>query len=193
MREHNRQVAGLLNVCTANRCRSVLAERLFRHYLPYEVPVASAGLRARVGEPIWPDAERELLARNISSFGFESAPISDDLVLGADLILGATRRQRDEIAASQPSAFQRIFTWRELAWLLRGARAEEVPGATVAEKLRALPTVAAGRRSRMLAPPPLDLDVVDPVELGPGAVAEATRQIDSAIRVIVAALGVSVG
>ena len=98
----NAEVPGVLHVCTANQCRSAMAERLMRAAVPGDIPVTSAGTRARSGEPIWPEAAAELERRGVSALGFDSHPITVQLVKGADLVLTATRAHRDEVLAEFP-------------------------------------------------------------------------------------------
>lgn len=179
---------GILHVCTANRCRSVIAERLTRAALPEVVPVTSAGTRAGVGEPIWSEAAEQLERRRVSSLGFASHPLDVALLRGADLVLTATRAHRDEVVAIYPAALRRTFTWRELAWLVTGVRQEEVPGRTVLERLAALAPVAAGRRGLLQVPAPQLFDIADPVTGPQGAVAVAAAEIEQALVPLVALL-----
>jgi protein-tyrosine phosphatase len=181
-------VPGILHVCTANRCRSAIAERLTRAALPDELPVTSAGTRARVGEPIWPEAAEELERRRVSSLGFASHPLEEPLVRGADLVLTATRAHRDEVVASHPAALRRTFTWRELAWLVTGLQYEEVPGRTALERLAALASIATGRRGLLQAPAPHLFDIADPVAGPRGAVAAAAAEVEQALAPLVTLL-----
>ena len=173
---------GVLHVCTANQCRSAIAERLMRAAVPVDVPVTSAGTRARAGEPIWPAAAVELERRGVSSLGFDSHPISAALVKGADLVLTATRAHRDEVLSEYPFALGRVFTWRELGWLVGALTPDQLPGRTAAERLRALPAAAAARRGVLVPPPPAELDISDPVGGPDGAVAVAAVEIEQALR-----------
>jgi protein-tyrosine phosphatase len=181
-------VPGILHVCTANRIRSAMAERIMRDALPDDVPVTSGGTRARVGEPIWPSAAAELERRGVSALGFASHPVEPALLRGADLVLTATRAHRDEVVASFPAALRRTFTWREFAWLLTGVERADVPGGTPLERLAALAAVAGGRRGRLQAPPPHLFDVADPVEGPDGAVAVAAAEIEQALAPVIALL-----
>lgn len=178
-------VPGILHVCTANRCRSVIAERLMRDALPGDVPVTSAGTRARPGEPIWPGAAVELDRRGVSSFGFASHPVEIPLLRGADLVLTATRAHRDEVVAAFPAVLRRTFTWRELAWLVSGLRRGDVPGRTAAERLAALAPLAGSRRGLLQPPPPDLFDIADPVGGPDGAVAAAAAEIEQALAPVI--------
>lgn len=179
---------GVLHVCTANRCRSAIAERLLRSAVPLEVPVTSAGTRARQGEEIWPSAAVELARRRVSPLGFGSHPLTPALVAGADLVLTATRAHRDEVLATFPAARGHAFTWRELAWLVTGLDPAGVPGRTAMEVLAAVPAAAIARRGRLVPPPPVEFDIADPVEHGDHAVAEAATQIERALRPLIVLL-----
>lgn len=179
-------VPGILHVCTANRCRSAIAERLMRDALPGEVPVTSAGTRARPGEPIWPSAAAELDRRHVSSFGFASHPLEVALLRGADLVLTATRAHRDEVVAVHPGALRRTFTWRELAWLLSGLHRSELVGRTPMERLAELAPQAVARRGQLQPPPAHLFDIADPVDGPDGAVVVAAAEIEQALAPVVA-------
>ncbi|HEY6797824.1 MAG TPA: hypothetical protein VI248_24375 [Kineosporiaceae bacterium] len=172
---------GVLHVCTANRCRSAMAERMLRAALPGDMAVTSAGTRARRGEEIWPEAADQLARRGISPLGFDSHPLTPALLAGADLVLTATRAHRDEVVSGFPAALRRTFTWRELAWLIGGLRRVDLPGGTAAERLAGLAAVATRRRGSLTPPPPHLLDILDPVGGPPGAVEVSAREIEVAL------------
>jgi protein-tyrosine phosphatase len=187
-RRQDEAVPGVLHVCTANRCRSAIAERMLRAALPGDVPVTSAGTRARRGEEIWPEAAEELQRRGISPLGFDSHPLTRALVGGADLVLTATRAHRDEVVSGHPAVLRRSFTWREVAWLAGGLTRGEVPGGTASERLAGLAAVLGGRRGSLATPAPHLLDIADPVGGPPGAVEATAHEIEEALRPLVALL-----
>jgi len=152
-----------------------------RAAVPLDVPVTSAGTRARAGDPIWPSAAVELERRGVSGLGFDAHPITAALVAGADVVLTATRAHRDEVLSQYPAALGRVFTWRELGWLVGGLNPGQLPGATGAERLRGLPAAAAARRGALVPPPPAELDIADPVDGPEGAVAVAAVEIEQAL------------
>jgi protein-tyrosine phosphatase len=160
-----------------------------RAALPAELPVTSAGLRARAGDPIWPGAAAELERRGVSPLGFDAYPLTAALVRGADLVLTATRAHRDELVSAHPGALRRTFTWRELAWLVDGMDPSGVPAGDLRGRVAALPEAAAARRGLLVAPIPRDLDVVDPVGRPETAMAVAAEQIDRALHSILDVLG----
>lgn len=181
-------VSGVLHVCTANRCRSVFAERVMRSAVPAQIPVTSAGTDAVPGQPIWPGAAEQLELRGISAYGFSSYPLTPDLVRGADLILTATRDHRDRLVARHPEAMRRTFTWRELAWLVDDLGQGDIPGEDAAERLRAIPSTIVARRGHLTPPPPHLFDVVDPVGRANGAMVTAADEIERALRPLLALL-----
>ena len=176
--------ARILHICTANRCRSVIAERLARAMVPESIVNSSAGIDAQAGEGIWPAAARELERRGVPVLGFAATELTLPMLRSADLVLAATRGQRDAVSAMEPSVFRRTFTWRELAWLLGGVSRAEVAGEWPAERLRALPALANSRRGLLLAPQGKDLDVEDPVGRSGRATAKAAGVIEASLKVL---------
>ncbi|MDN4616090.1 hypothetical protein P5G50_16710 [Leifsonia sp. F6_8S_P_1B] len=109
-------VSRVLVVCTANICRSPVAERLLAHRLRSAgidgVRVESAGLRARSGRDMEQGA-RELLERlGADPTGFVSRSIREVDLAGIDLVLTATEAQRRRIVATEPAAPARVRTLR---------------------------------------------------------------------------------
>ena len=159
--------AGLLLVCTANRCRSPLAERLLAAALdgapagPFEV--GSAGVAAPAGRPMDPHARQVLAERGVPAQGFGSRHLTADLVAGAGLVLAASREHRAAAVTLHPRASARTFTLRELHRLLGAVPAAEVTGSAPRERLAALTAAAARRRGVVVAARPADDDLADPV------------------------------
>jgi protein-tyrosine phosphatase len=78
----------ILVVCVGNICRSPTAELLLRHALqPSGISVTSAGLNARVGESMEPDALRVLEEQGHEDQGFKARQITPAIVNESDLIL----------------------------------------------------------------------------------------------------------
>jgi protein-tyrosine phosphatase len=103
----------VLVVCTANVCRSPLAARLLGEAL--EVPVFSAGSRARFADPACPIANPGVVHRSV--------PLEAAHVRAASLVLGASREHRAAAVGLVPSAQTRAFTLLQAArlasWLTR--------------------------------------------------------------------------
>ena len=179
-------MAGILHVCTANLIRSPVAEVLTRTRL-HGYPVGSAGLRAFDGGTIWPAAAVELVRRGVPEWllgPFRSRAFTPALGTRADIVLTATRRQRDAIMSDTPFLLGKVFTWRELAWLSTGLVPDDVPGTSVPERLCGLLTVVGTRRGYLIAPAGESLDVVDPVDGPLAALLDAVDQIDDALAVV---------
>jgi protein-tyrosine phosphatase len=148
------------------------------------VVVGSAGTWTPGGEPMWPSAAQEVLARGLSPEGFVSRRLTPALVQDADVVLAATRALRDEVVTLVPAALRKTFTWRELAWLVEGLSGGDVPGGSPAERLRSLPVVVGSRRGHLIPPPGEDLDIEDPVGQPAAAVSVAADAILAAALVI---------
>lgn len=152
----------VLLVCTANHCRSPMAEHLLRDRLPgrgLTWTVTSAGTRAEPGHPMHPYAARALAARGIVTDGWTSQPLDRERVERADLVLTATEAHTEVVGRLSPAATGRTFTLRQLAHLVRAAP-ERVAGLPVGPALLWDATSARGR----VQPLPRDeRDLPDPV------------------------------
>ncbi|MFI6598992.1 hypothetical protein ACIBHX_22260 [Nonomuraea sp. NPDC050536] len=156
----------LLFVCTANICRSPIAERLTRAGLPALPFVAmSAGSHAIAGRPMAAEAAAALRECGGNPDGFTSQPLTEDLVRAADLVLTGTAEHRREVVTMRPQASSRTFTILEF-----GSLAGAVPGAELMEienpVLRAHSLVERARLLRGVVRVE-SLDVADPFG-GPG-------------------------
>lgn len=119
----------VLFVCTANICRSPMAEGLVREAVRRssrpdadEVVGESAGVAAREGAPMEPRAVTALRDAGGDPGGFRARALRPAMVLDADLVLTASRDHRAEVLAQEPSAMGRTFTMLEFARLVRDAR-----------------------------------------------------------------------
>jgi protein-tyrosine phosphatase len=153
-------VTGILLLCTANVCRSVMAQAMLSARLAARgvaVPVASAGLLGS-GWPPPPEVVSVMAARGMDVTGHRSRIVTADDLAAAGLILGLTRDHVRHAAVLLPAAWPRAFTIRELLRRGRqaGARAPDEPLA------HWLTRAADGRRrADLLGSHPAD-DVADP-------------------------------
>ena len=127
----------VLVVCTANQCRSPLAEYLLRDALRAAgVPavstaeaeagaavdgswvIGSAGTRTRGGRPMDPAALAVLAERGIDGSAFVGRALTPQLIRDADLVLAATREHRGAVARLHPRALGRLFTIEQFGYLL---------------------------------------------------------------------------
>lgn len=113
----------LLFVCTANRCRSPLAERLFRQALGRQMSgpstrrwsIASAGTAVERGTTIHPQALTVLAERGADDRPASARQLTTQLITAADLVLTATRAHRAWVVSSLPAATRRTFTIQQFA------------------------------------------------------------------------------
>jgi len=153
-------VTEILLLCTANVCRSVMAQAMLSGRLAAHgvtVRVASAGMLGSGRRPP-PEVISVMAARGIDVARHRSRLVTADDLAGANLILGLSREHVRHATVLLPAAWPRAFTIREL--LRRGHEAGlRSPG----EPLGAWLTRAARGRSRrdLLGSSPAD-DVADP-------------------------------
>jgi protein-tyrosine phosphatase len=107
----------ILFVCTANQCRSALAESILRHRLAARgargVEIGSAGSRV-AGQPATAQACAAAGAIGVDLSHHRSRVLDASLIEQADLVIGASRRHVREVVTIVPGAFTKTFTLREL-------------------------------------------------------------------------------
>ena len=190
-----RQPFHILVVCTANSCRSPLAEHLLRAALadagvPAEAAeVSSTGTHAYDGSEMDDRAFDVLTRRGIADAArFRSRALARGQVETADLILTAERAHRDAVVALVPRAARRTFTIREFGWLLEAVDPAVLPDGDLAERARAIVRAAAEQRGSRQPPRRIDLDLADPVSSTPEAFDVCAAQIDEAFKPFATAL-----
>ncbi|HEY8547191.1 MAG TPA: hypothetical protein VIL36_19155 [Acidimicrobiales bacterium] len=103
-------------VCTANQCRSPMAEGILRAQL------ASAGIAAQVGSagllpggsPAQPDAIAVMAERGIDITRHVSCQLTPQIARSANLVLGMARQHVREACVAYGALLQRAFTLKEL-------------------------------------------------------------------------------
>lgn len=205
--DRDEAVFRVLFVCTANLCRSPMAELLLRQELldrwgPYRArrwAVRSAGVQARVGFPIHPLARQTMVERGHLSAAvqrftdqrgrwldeFRSGGISVDLLTGADLILTAAREHRSALVSVAPAALKKSFTIAQMATLLTVAG----PLYPKDPALAGPALIDAARHARGIVPtggPDDDLD--DPVNQPIDAFRTCARTLSNSIESILGPL-----
>ena len=109
----------IVTVCTANICRSPMAEALLRHALKAEPPplcdcqVVSAGVAARKGEKVSPNSVEALAKVGLRISDHRSQPLTQELADRADLVLCMTESHRAVINLSLNPPPRNLFLWRE--------------------------------------------------------------------------------
>ena len=148
-----------------------MAEVLLRHRVvavDEDVHVHSAGLITE-GEAATPHGIAVMADRGLDLSAHSSRRLTEELIAGADLVIGMGRRHVAEVSVLVPDAWPRTFTLKELV-----RRGEEVgprrPGQSLDEWLA---DVHRGRSRRDLIGPSSADDVADPVSK-PKAVYEKT-------------------
>ncbi|GAB3871271.1 phosphotyrosine protein phosphatase [Dactylosporangium cerinum] len=121
----------VLCVCMGNICRSPMAERLLVADLaalgaePDLVYVHGAGTGGwHAGEPMDPQAARQVLARGGDTKGFKARRLLAEHVDASDLVLTATAEQVDFVVSLRPDAAARTFVWGQFARLLPAVTAD---------------------------------------------------------------------
>ena len=154
-------MTGVLMLCTANVCRSVMAEALLSAQLAARgVPatVSSAGMLAD-GQPPPVEVLAVMSVRGCDVTPHRSRQVVREDLARADLVLGMAREHVRHAAVLLPDVWPRAFTLREL--VSRGWEAgARVPGEQVGEWLT---RVASGRSRRDLLGGGTAHDVTDPV------------------------------
>ena len=100
-------------VCTANICRSPVAEALFRHWLrqrpeAVEWQVSSAGTWAQTGAPASTYAREVLSELGLDVSQHRSRRIERDMAEAAGLVVCMTRSQREALQTEFPDLADRI-------------------------------------------------------------------------------------
>lgn len=188
---------GILFVCTANICRSVLAERLARRGLRARLGgdargfrVTSAGTASLTGCPLHPYTAEALAWLGADAEGIASQQLTAADIDAADLILAAGQQHRNQVIAMRPGASRRAYLLREFARLAASASAP-APGSaedlSAVEHARQLVAEVATLRGRVAYVEPAEDEIPDPV-----ATAEAflncARVIDAAVSDVLDAL-----
>jgi protein-tyrosine phosphatase len=109
----------VLLVCTGNICRSPMAAAILHAHLAergVDAHVHSAGTMAW-GGPATGNAELAMQERGLALDGHLSRRLTDDLVVGADLVLGMTREHVWRAGLALPGAVRWCFIVGELARL----------------------------------------------------------------------------
>jgi protein-tyrosine phosphatase len=174
----------ILLICTANQCRSAMAEGMLRTILSdsgARADIGSAGL-LRGGAPATRNAIAVMADRGIDISRHVSRTIDSGSVRSTPLIIGMTREHVREAVVDHGADIARTYTLKEL--VRRGdATGPRRPDETVFDWLA---RVAAGRSAADVAGDGHEDDIPDPVGR-PRAAYEATaHELDVLLRRLVA-------
>ncbi|GAB3299721.1 protein-tyrosine-phosphatase [Geodermatophilus aquaeductus] len=152
----------VLVVCTANVCRSPVAERLLARRLAGSgVTVTSAGTRAPAGMPLDPPMAALLEAAGVPAASSGARELRAADLRQAGLVLTMTREHRAAVVQLAPAALRRTFLLTEAVAVAEAAAAAGWPAdvaPSAAARLAALPGLAARYRVPGAAP----AEVADP-------------------------------
>lgn len=180
-------------VCTGNVCRSPVAERLLSLALGSGVNVSSAGTRAVVGHPIM-DSMHTMLPGGADNWlgTFRAQELTEEMLSGADLVLGLSREHRAYAAQLCPAAVRRSFTLIEYARLVDSLGPQRLPSGSLIERLHASVPLSAARRYQTSAKLECD-NIADPLGHGEEAYRRAFTEIHLAVEQIARGLSVHGG
>ncbi|MER7334438.1 MULTISPECIES: low molecular weight phosphatase family protein [unclassified Micromonospora] len=184
----------VLFVCHANLCRSPMAEYLARRLLTGQpVVVSSAGTDAVDGLPMHPYAAEVATWAGGDPTGFRSRRLRAEHLVGATLVLAATRRQRSVCTALVPAALHRTFTLRQFARLAEAADAADPADHAVTDPadgpVRAAIRAAARARGRLQPASPDADDLVDPIGGTAADFRRCAEEIERSLRPLAALIG----
>lgn len=160
----------VLIVCTANHCRSPIAEQLLvsaaaeRLTAPEQWAVESAGTDIPGPWPLHPSASEVLAERLPAVAEHYSRQLKPAMIQRADLILTATRKHRGIVVSSVPAAVGRTFTILQFARLCE--QVSPITAVEPGEAGRLLVVEAKLARSSLQPVPGEDDDLPDPMGRG---------------------------
>ncbi|MEV0621542.1 hypothetical protein AB0I81_50000 [Nonomuraea sp. NPDC050404] len=175
----------ILLVCTANICRSAMAEVIAQAMLrsaAMPVVTGSAGVRALVGHPMAPHALATLGRLGLDGRAHRARPLDLDLIRRSDLLLTMENAHNAVAVHLDPQAAAKTFTLPEFAALAAGAGGRRYRSET-AERARAIVASAAERRAGRRA-----LEVYDPYGGPPEGYEACAKTLGEALSHALAAL-----
>ncbi len=117
----------ILVVCTANICRSPMAEALLKHLVAQREDadqwnVSSAGTWARPGLPASMNSQLAMEEIGLDIQDHQSKPVSEELISQCDLVLTMEGQHKEGLCIKFPAFCDRIYMLSEMV-----GRIEDVP------------------------------------------------------------------
>jgi protein-tyrosine phosphatase len=170
----------VLFVCTANQCRSAMAQAIatdeLRRLGAGGLEFVSAGTRALAGSPATDGTVTVLGERGLDLAGHRARELDASVLAGADLVLALAAEHTSTILAWERSASRRTFT---LGGFVRAA----APVVRWARSPDELVDLANEHRQELT-----DDDVLDPVGQGEEAYRACADRLDELVRSLVRSL-----
>lgn len=170
----------VLLVCTANICRSPVAEAFLRHRLAAlgsDVVVHAAGLHSG-GRRADPVVVKMLRRRGLRLRGRRSTTLTEQLLSSADLVLGMAVEHVQAVVLMAPEKWPRVFTLKELirrSDAMGGRRPEETMDDWLAR-------LHSGRNLGELGAFSPQNDISDPLGRSPAAYESMVNEVEALTR-----------
>jgi protein-tyrosine phosphatase len=171
----------ILVVCTANQCRSPMAEVLLQRRLRNATVVSAAAL-GRSGIAASEGAVRAMATFGLDLTSHRSRGLDDAEVVDADLVIGMARMHVREVVVRVPAALSKTFTLKEIVRLgeEHGPRRD---GVDLGGWLASL--WPSRRPSDLLGDDPAD-DIADPIGQRQGRYDACALELDDLVQRLVA-------
>jgi protein-tyrosine phosphatase len=158
----------VLIVCTANLCRSPMAEALLDRQMRQAGlgwSVSSAGIRARNGRQMHEFAASTLTSRGLQTTGWRSRRLDAGIAGESDLILTATAAHRGAVVTLEPRAVARTFPLLQFARLVAASEvtAADLAGLGPTESGQQLIKLATAARTDLQPVESGGYDIADPI------------------------------
>lgn len=118
----------VLFICTANICRSPMAEAIFRSHVQktrqdwQDWQVESAGTWALDGKPASKNSQLVMARRGLDITGHRSRTVDEALMAGTDLILTMEEGHKEALQVEFSFAANRVFLLTEMVGKLESVR-----------------------------------------------------------------------
>ncbi len=120
-----------LFVCTGNICRSLLAEKLFNHMAAakgLDLQARSCGVAARKIYQVPPEILEILAQAGVPAFEHVSTPVSQELLLWADVVLAVTEDHHSVLVDMYPQFRFKVHALRPFAGIKKEPNVEDPMG-----------------------------------------------------------------